>query len=86
MQQYIVWVFLFVEKALVVKKLLNLYGPCAGALDAESPKSKNNEIKFLGREISVFPYGLAPYSACAKVYQFPTIPAYSQAPWAFQTT
>ena len=34
-----------------------------------------------------FPYGFAPYFACAKLlYTFPMVPAYSQAPWASKTT
>ena len=55
-------------------------GPSAGALDAESPQSKKQEDEkvFWSRNMC-FSYGLARYSACAKMYTFPMVPAYSQA-------
>ena len=46
-----------------------VYGPSAGALDAESPKSKNykNKRKHLLVAKQAFSYRFVPYFACAKL-------------------
>ena len=53
---------------IVVIFVTNVYGPSAGALDAESPKSKmlNSLNKCFGHEIGVLSYGVTTYFACAK--------------------
>ena len=67
----------------------NSNGSLAGALDAENFTStnNNNSNKYFGHETIVcfLNYGLAPYFACAKLYTFPTIPAYSPAPLGLQS-
>ena len=74
---------LFLKSVSVIcfKTAFRQYGPYAGALDAESPKSYLiNKITTVWSRNRCFPYGFAQYFACAELYTFPMVPAYSQPP------
>ena len=63
-----------------------MVGPSAGALDAESPKMKITKNNIFRSPTKYCSYGFAPSFACAKLYTFLMVPAYSLPPYASKTT
>ena len=63
---FYVW-YRFISMHNAYMRKINPYGPCAGALDTESPNSNKNKTKNMLVTKYVFYYGFAPYFACAKL-------------------